>query len=1011
MHDGSAQGHEEAHHAHGAGGGGETGAEQRHASGDSAVPAHASTAGDGPAQDRAPDAGRAPAGAGSPEVAEAEQQITATAEKEAAQIEQVTQGQSEQLLKEAEDKAAQMKADGQQRAQALSVHLAEQTAQVRQRFVQATESIRTNTAQQLQAATEDQQRALASLKAEGARRQEAALAAAQKEAAAAQASGQRESGRAQQSTAATVSAVEQARAHAAAGYAGADPRVQSAVRDSMQGPASETSEGVRKRGADVGHGASDTMSRTAQAIRSAGQQLVAAMKPQSAETEKAIRQGADALRGQLQQMGQQAERKLSDLQTKTLQTFARASASAGPSIQRATAAAAEKLRQSAQTAVGALQSAAKATAAAMRSKGAEMAQGLQRIPASARRKPGSVREYVQGAQQALREAGQKAGQAQARHQTQSIAGMQQVLSGFGSKLGSRIQQLMGQIRESVAGLQVLSQISEEVRRKGTEARTQLRDGNEQAVRKFGQELQKPVDEGQRGWSQQRDKAEQPVKAKVDELIGKNAEVVAHAPSQFEDTARKAAAEANQGLLSRIWNGIVSGLKKFWDGMKWFLLAFLIVFAAVLAVLAFIVGGIELALIALAALIALTLVGIGFLIYGLISSLINRFSQLWHALDGLPLWAKILTVIVGAPWVAAVSVGDVFGVSPLLEGVIGFDLVTFRKLSVEERSERITIAVLTIATFLILRRVGKALGAEGGPTEEPQIKPGEEPVPDPAEKPAPSLSARLASIRQGLKDPRAIEEFDSIFERVKSDSAKMERIIEGIEKGLKDGQTLEERLIQDWQRNHPTPPDSATLGRVGELIERANRLKSEAEAFRDAHPEVKGVGDWIKALSGELRLLDRMRSDVKEVTPERLDGSRANLNGIEAEMNSAKANTDVTGVGAQKFLTADGREAQVDVVSDKGAKWTESKADEPFGLESNKWPEMKAQAERLLDAAKNNPKDGKPPSVTFRFENGVSSAVKAALRNMGVEVEGPVKDPPAPPPLAPPQPSRDHEPNK
>ena len=172
------------------------------------------------------------------------------------------------------------------------------------------------------------------------------------------------------------------------------------------------------------------------------------------------------------------------------------------------------------------------------------------------------------------------------------------------------------------------------------------------------------------------------------------------------TAREAAEHAKQGLLSRIWSGIVSGLKKFWDGLKVFLLVLLATFVVILVVLAVIAGGIELALVALAASLALLLVGIGFLIYGLISSLIQRFTELWKSMAGLPLWQKLLVMVVSAPWVALVAVGDVVGVSPLLEGAIGYDFITFRALSVEERSERITLGVLNIALLLILRRAGK-----------------------------------------------------------------------------------------------------------------------------------------------------------------------------------------------------------------------------------------------------------------------------------------------------------------
>jgi hypothetical protein len=140
----------------------------------------------------------------------------------------------------------------------------------------------------------------------------------------------------------------------------------------------------------------------------------------------------------------------------------------------------------------------------------------------------------------------------------------------------------------------------------------------------------------------------------------------------------------------------------------------------------------------------------------------------------------------------------------------------------------------------------------------------------------------------------------------------------------------------------------------------------------------------------------------------VNGVRANLDSIQAELKAALREPAARAVQHKVPAKAGGEPIfEVDVVADGGKTWIDVKAVEPFGVESSNWKGkpgagggkakkgLKAQAEDLCEAAKNNPIDGTPPKVVYDFPIGVSEAVakalKAIAREKGVtlEVRGPV----------------------
>ena len=257
-----------------------------------------------------------------------------------------------------------------------------------------------------------------------------------------------------------------------------------------------------------------------------------------------------------------------------------------------------------------------------------------------------------------------------------------------------------------------------------------------------------------------------------------------------------------------------------------------------------------------------------------------------------------------------------------------------------------------------------------------------------------MSQNLINIRSTLQDPRAVETFDSMFQQMKSNSANMERAIQGMQRS---GSDIQERMLERWHKANPTPRGAA-LHLVSDAIKRGETLRDEIEAYKNANSQIKGINEWFKRLKGELDVLDEMKKGIKEATSERVQGSLNNISGIRAEFDYARKQPGVTGVNQEfNFVEKTGkrRKVDIDVIADNGKTWVDVKKVKPFSLNSTDWlghPSGKPagvqdQARRMLGAAQKNQIDEISPQIVFDFPLGVSSEVADALKNMGVTVKG------------------------
>jgi hypothetical protein len=212
-------------------------------------------------------------------------------------------------------------------------------------------------------------------------------------------------------------------------------------------------------------------------------------------------------------------------------------------------------------------------------------------------------------------------------------------------------------------------------------------------------LDHQVDESVATLARQRAHSRDEIHSRADQAIASHVSLERDASARISEAARDAADPS-------IWRGIGRGALTFLKGLAIFIGVVLLV-AAVIWVIAAIVG----AAIALGEIIAIALVvaGVLMLIGGLILTLIQRFQQAIAMMRGKP-WGWWLLL---GPWVVVVSVGQLFGVTQILEGLIGHDLVSGDSLDREDRAARITEGVLIVITLGLARIVARALPAPRG----------------------------------------------------------------------------------------------------------------------------------------------------------------------------------------------------------------------------------------------------------------------------------------------------------
>jgi hypothetical protein len=201
---------------------------------------------------------------------------------------------------------------------------------------------------------------------------------------------------------------------------------------------------------------------------------------------------------------------------------------------------------------------------------------------------------------------------------------------------------------------------------------------------------------------------------VDKTIAANQKDLNELPGSLAKANAEIDARHNRGFWSKVWDAIVDIVTSlaFWIGM---------LLLAIVVIIGIIWGS-------FAALIA----GLVLLAFAIVWTTILRVKSLID--DGAP-WYRWVTYIVTWPFVAPLDALGLFG---LIEGAIGYDIVTGRELSEDEAAQRMASGIVSVVLIVVTWGVGKAVAPRAPvspklPPVEPPVKPPvlpSEPIPPP-----------------------------------------------------------------------------------------------------------------------------------------------------------------------------------------------------------------------------------------------------------------------------------------
>lgn len=249
----------------------------------------------------------------------------------------------------------------------------------------------------------------------------------------------------------------------------------------------------------------------------------------------------------------------------------------------------------------------------------------------------------------------------------------------------------------------------DVRQNTTHAVNEGNAAGQKAVGQFSSSLDTAVAKADQEWAKDGDKTLSEIRAGADKAATRSDDVAVKADSDLASVAANVAADAHRSLFGQIVSGIWEGIKNFAIGIGKLLLVAGLVFlvAAALSLVAFTAAGF---------LTVLAVVAIVFLAVALVEAIDQRAKEIASVLPGdAPWWVIGLAGVA----VVGVAIGDVIGISPIIEGVWGENIMTGEKLTPEQRSERITAGILQIVTLFLFHAIAKRVGEVKGGGEKPR----------------------------------------------------------------------------------------------------------------------------------------------------------------------------------------------------------------------------------------------------------------------------------------------------
>ena len=485
-----------------------------------------------------------------------------------------------------------------------------------------------------------------------------------------------------------------------------DGDVREAVHEAVWEAAREITGEIRDRGTELADRASTATAEFADGLAGKGEELA-----------RSLTQHTGQVHGQLDQLSEQA---IGALGTQSGQQLAHV----GTVVTEATAALDQAAAVLRQQVAGQLGTAAREILAARDTARQALQDGAERRhaqlttarnaavgqlvdAAGARRRAAGARDFADAAVGLIDEAGSGL-VAGVSHQRESAVGrLDAVTDSFAASGAATVGRaaVLDSVVDGVTG--GLAQLQAGAAGQNQQVVAELRSGMDQATTDYLAGLGEQIAQSRAAWQTERQEVVGKVRSEVDEGLAKNRETESRADTELGNVARQAAEDARASWWEKVGSGIWNAIKKFVPG----LLLFLAIAVGVWLVLAAV--GI-LALTFKGFLIAAMIVGLVFMAYAFVNAIITRWGEYTSALGDQPWYIDVLVT----PYIVAVAAGDVVGVSQLVEGISGHNLITFDELSVEERAEKVTEGILIIGTLLLfraaVRRAGPVLPEGLGP---------------------------------------------------------------------------------------------------------------------------------------------------------------------------------------------------------------------------------------------------------------------------------------------------------
>jgi DNA-binding NarL/FixJ family response regulator/GNAT superfamily N-acetyltransferase len=225
---------------------------------------------------------------------------------------------------------------------------------------------------------------------------------------------------------------------------------------------------------------------------------------------------------------------------------------------------------------------------------------------------------------------------------------------------------------------------------------------------------------------------------------------------------------------------------------------------------------------------------------------------------------------------------------------------------------------------------------------------------------------------------------------------------------RDGVNLADRLAETY-RHEQQPLSETELRAVGDRLtamrDNLGAVEHRLNTILEQSPDLvaKGAGRWLAGIATQLDVLNRLSTAMENriaagepitrrtMSDAVLHGPEANIRGYEGEIRLAEQFDNIHALGPlvdTDAPTGVRMASEVDVVTDEGRVWHESKTND-IDSQRGEQKKLEAQARRQLYISYLNPEywvDDIPPQVKWHFMNGVHPTVKARLEAIRIEDE-------------------------